>query len=126
MRTITLDQAERSLASAKAAVASARQAVLDAVNVDPEFLIYDRVNREVLSLAVAEGKRYIALLVHDVVKGWTEEGLSDGEIAHKINEAVLPVVLQGPDDTWSGRSNDARRAYFDGVRQAAQQVVRGF
>lgn len=40
-----------------------------------------------------------------------------------IAEGVGDLLAQGADDDWSGRCNDVRRAYHDGVRQAAREVL---
>lgn len=36
---------------------------------------------------------------------------------------LLRLVSRGPDDTWSGRANDVRRAYHDGVRRGVQYAM---
>jgi hypothetical protein len=41
-----------------------------------------------------------------------------------VIETLTRIVLRGADDTWSGRGNDARRAYFDGVRETADDLLR--
>lgn len=41
----------------------------------------------------------------------------DGGKQAAIAEA-LGLLVRGPDDGWSGRTNDVRRSYFDGVRVA--------
>ena len=53
---------------------------------------------------------------------------ADDETAARaaVVAAVGDLLTAGPDDTWSGRGNEIRRAWFDGVRAAAQFVLRGF
>ena len=38
----------------------------------------------------------------------------------------LEMLRSGADDTWSGRGNDARRAYFDGVCDEIDRLRRGW
>lgn len=35
---------------------------------------------------------------------------------HEVADRITEMLLAGADDTWSGRSNDARRAAFDMLR----------
>lgn len=44
------------------------------------------------------------------------------EDALDVLMAIYDLLVQGPDDTWSGRSGDIKRSYFDGVRQGARDV----
>jgi hypothetical protein len=39
-----------------------------------------------------------------------------------LRQAVLDVLVQGADDTWSGRTNDVRRAYHEGVVSEARTL----
>lgn len=36
---------------------------------------------------------------------------------------VTRLLLQGADDKWSGRGNEQKRAYYDGVRRGAEKVL---
>ena len=36
--------------------------------------------------------------------------------------ASLPIVISGADDTWSGRTNDVKRAAFGGKRKFLDQI----
>lgn len=52
-------------------------------------------------------------------------------LLHKRGEQPVVILAEvtndlanGPDDTWSGRSGDVRRAYYDGMRQAAKRIAR--
>lgn len=38
------------------------------------------------------------------------------------NELVESFILQGADDTWSGRNNDTRRVIFDAKRRVVQDL----
>lgn len=39
---------------------------------------------------------------------------------------VTGYLLRGADDTWSGRGNDLKRAWFDGLREAARGFVKDY
>ena len=54
-----------------------------------------------------------------------EWGVDEKEEAclHYLRSHMMRMLLNGPDDTWSGRGNDARRAYHDGVREAWQRIA---
>jgi hypothetical protein len=41
----------------------------------------------------------------------------------EIYEKLLKWLLRGPDDQWSGRSNDSRRIKFDGERDAIREIL---
>lgn len=48
---------------------------------------------------------------------------SQGEdVREAVRDAALRLLEAGADDEWSGRGNDARRARFDGVREAVRDV----
>lgn len=68
--------------------------------------------RSIVSLAEAEGVHYVFALV-DQMKARNVEG-------DAIRDSLVSMLIQGADDAWSGRANDARRARFDGVRDAVQ------
>lgn len=48
------------------------------------------------------------------------------EVRQIAEQAVADLVFAGADDTWSGRGNDAARARFDGIRNEARRIVRGY
>ena len=68
--------------------------------------------RSVVSLAEAEGAHSVFALV-DQMKA---NGREDAD----IRDALVSMLIRGADDSWSGRANDARRAQFDGVREAVR------
>ncbi len=51
-----------------------------------------------------------------------KETLPDPDAAFR--QFLTEQVLAGPDDTWSGRSNDLARVRFDALRKAAQVYLR--
>lgn len=68
--------------------------------------------RSIVSLAEAEGIHEVFALV-DQAKS---RGMEDAA----IRDRLVSMLVHGADDSWSGRANDARRARFDGVRDAVQ------
>lgn len=48
--------------------------------------------------------------------------IEGGHTAAEAYESVVDLVLNGADDSWSGRGNDAKRAEFDGIREAVQNL----
>lgn len=68
--------------------------------------------RSVVSLAEAEGVHSVFQVV-DRMKARNSENVD-------IREYLVSLLVRGADDSWSGRANDARRAQFDGVREAVQ------
>jgi hypothetical protein len=50
------------------------------------------------------------------------EGLDDQQQKDKATN----MLLNGPDDGWSGRTNDVRRAQHDGLVRRASEIIRGY
>lgn len=46
--------------------------------------------------------------------------------AHEAAKAAAEILTRSSDDTWSGRTNDIKRAYYDGMREVAGKVVRSW
>lgn len=63
---------------------------------------------------------FAALAEWAAEKGWDDTLI----VAEKLN-GLTKVALRRVDDTWSGRSNDAKRAYADGWREAVETIWRG-
>lgn len=95
--------------NALAAVARAKEAVVQEIQSDNTSA--DRINDHVLTLAEQEGALQVA---------WYE----DWEDQQAAREEVVRLVMTGAGDTWSGRGNDVRRARYDGLRKAANRMVR--
>ena len=71
-------------------------------------------------LAEAEGHRFSALsFVRHMRSGATQT-----EAAHEVIADVIGG--SGADDTWSGRSNDTKRAFYDGRREMASAIYDHF
>ena len=76
----------------------------------------NRLANAVNRLAEAEGRQSAVARLAAA----EEFGASDSE----IEAEALSILLRGADDTWSGRTNDAKRAFFDGVRDAIESLKR--
>ena len=59
-----------------------------------------------------------------LVRKTDERSMVNGLEVDERLEVLTDLLLRGADDTWSGRTNDANRAYFDGVRETAAFVMR--
>jgi len=83
----------------------------------------DDLARMVNDIADAEGQAHVyAIAAHVNGKdGWASQADADAA----IREWVTSLLTAGADDTWSGRTNDAKRAHWDGIRTAAGDVLRG-
>lgn len=123
--------AQRDTAAAR--VVAARQRVADAATLSgiPEgerqhFTSWEEAGRAALILAEAEGALSIyevaASLARQVADGTTV--LPVDSIADALEAMAIRRLSAHPDDVWSGRLNDARRAYHDGVRAAAVEFIR--
>lgn len=84
----------------------------------------DQLNAYVLRRAEAWGVAHMFTRVEQAEKWATEHGADAKGVATAALAEVLDVLLEGPDDTWSGRGNDVRRAQYDGVRQAGKEIRR--
>lgn len=51
------------------------------------------------------------------------EGLASGASAATIKATLIGLLVNGPDDGWSGRTNDVRRAEYDGLREFVSQTA---
>jgi uncharacterized membrane protein YccC len=90
--------------------------------------------RNRLYLAVGERKdsQYLAAAVNAVaevegklqVLGYAQRASSNGKSPEEMVASLLDNVLMGADDGWSGRTNDAKRAHFDGKREGVRWIVR--
>lgn len=89
--------------------------------------------REHLAALAAEGSiRELACAVNEIayfegahlVRSTYERSMENGLETDETLEILTDLLLRGADDTWSGRANDANRAYFDGVRETAAYVMR--
>lgn len=78
-----------------------------------------------LAVCTAEGKAAARITYRNAIR-YAEADRPTEDAAEIGRRAVTDLVLTGADDTWSGRNNDARRARFDGIRSAANEILRGW
>lgn len=71
-------------------------------------------------MAEVEGAHKAWAIAAAILRG----ALDSGTVADPTR--LWALLLDGADDTWSGRGNDVRRAYADGVRRAVSEAVRLF
>ena len=70
------------------------------------------------ALAEAEGHAFACGIVRDALIGEATP--------EQVMASLTKRLLNGADDGWSGRKNDARRAWFDGYRAAVNEYLWGF
>ena len=111
--TVQINQIRKSRTATAEVVQALRDAIIATVN---DGQLHDGINTAVLALATAEGAAsYWAkmLFVADIVTS------RDGDVTAALQDSTLRLLTNGANDDWSGRGNDAKRAYFDGLRAAA-------
>ena len=69
---------------------------------------------QAIRISYAEGEAAARVMYRDALMRVDEE---------RGKKYLLTQVLNGADDTWSGRGNDGRRARYDGFRQAVREIV---
>ena len=75
-----------------------------------------------LKLAKLEGMAHVFQNVEDAETVMTERGDDRDRIDYVVMATLVTELEGGAGDTWSGRGNDRRRSYFDGVCEAARTV----
>lgn len=116
--TITLTETfSTKLDSACQHVVAARQRVITQME---QGRTADQSVDALLSLADAEGARDVWSKLATVATYHCKSGVEITEA--QVMQVVMDLLTRGADDTWSGRGNDVKRAYFDGVRSAATRV----
>lgn len=56
----------------------------------------------------------------------TRNALAEAGTKGNVNAALLNGLMAGPDDTYTGRRNDIRRAFFDGFHREAFKIMQGW
>src|SRR5438045_2097590 len=79
----------------------------------------NHVAGEIETLAKDVGK---AVATKQILKALQHPKGGDLEAAKEASR----MLTMGADDSWSGRTNDVKRAYHDGVRQVAGRAVEDF
>lgn len=102
---------EALLAPVKSAKQTLAQKATDAVTDD--FLLGDRLVVAAQAVMCAEAVASAAFTYRNM--------LANGADAGRRKDYLFSLMRGGADDTWSGRSNDARRSAFDSVREWADR-----
>jgi hypothetical protein len=81
---------------------------------DPSY-IYTWATR----LKEADGRRSVfRMMSYAMAQNEHIDHAPQERMVRAFEEAMALALLQGADDSWSGRENDGNRAYYDGVRKA--------
>lgn len=95
-----------------ALVAAARETLVEiATKGSDSHTLAQAVN----AVAEMEGRVEVRALVVHALRHEADE--------QQIRQSLLQRLLQSPNDTWSGRTNDARRARMDGVREEIEHML---
>lgn len=78
--------------------------------------VAERIGDQLVSLAKLEGQLKVYALVDSLYATYERP---DAQVRGYLTQ----WLLQGADDTWSGRGNDLKRAHHDGVRNATREVL---
>lgn len=76
---------------------------------------YEELAKMANDVAEEDGR----LLVRWTLRNAMAHGATQGEAEATLTQ----LVLRHPGDTWSGRANDARRCYMDGVREEVKALT---
>ena len=110
-----LDTYTDHLRDAEERIRNRRSALVEHLT-NPEIAIDGRsIAREANMIAYDEGIVRIASMMISALK----RELSAGE----IKTSLLDILARGADDNWSGRGNDVRRSYHDGVLDMVNAVL---
>ena len=84
-----------------------------------EFVGHKEITDTAMSLAYTEGVAYTLVRYADL--------RMDFDCGHdEAVDVLVSEVMNGADDTWSGRGNDGNRSYFDGRRETVSKMKRGW
>ena len=114
---VTLQVARKSEMATKALEATQAKAVELAQAGNMSADDWARYANEV---AKAEGVAHVWIRLQLTVNYFAKEGMELTDAA--LLDPILELLGAGADDGWSGRVNDARRARFDGIREAANSA----
>lgn len=81
--------------------------------------------------ATEVGYEELVKMAHDVAEEdgrllvrWTlRNAMAHGATQGEAEATLTQLLLRSPGDTWSGRTNDARRCYMDGVRDEVKSLI---
>lgn len=104
-----LDQAQAELVNLK------EQLVLElqiSLGPDSNYLSSEAIAKSANRIAEAEGE----VRAMSILAGAQKQEMD-------LKSAILRHALRSPDDEWSGRTNDVRRAFADGLRTALEDSL---
>lgn len=109
-----IDNLQRAIDRVERNVAATRTEIKDTVEAAEQAGLTAIAAEKVAKLAnqLAEYEASLALLTNALNKDWDS-----------IRRMVVSRVMVGPDDGWSGRSNDVRRSAFDGTRKTGDALL---
>ena len=103
------------LAAAQDRLDEMKDALAADLAADPGAFDSERIAKAANAIAAQEGTiRVLAVLAKLKANYASDEA---------IQRALLREALRVPDDQWSGRANDVRRAYADGHREALDNAM---
>lgn len=111
-RTITAETTDEQIL---APIKRAKQALLDFVTeeIDGEYLKGDQMVQKAQAVQVAEAVAHVSMRYAQVVR---DENVTN----EKKMTFLIRLLTENPDDQWSGRKNDSKRAANDAVREWAR------
>lgn len=103
------------LAAAQDRLAEMKAALAADLAASPDEFDSERIAKAANAIAAQEGAIRVRVVLASLE---ANEVSADGTA-----RALLRESLRGPDDQWSGRANDVRRAYADGHREALNDAM---
>lgn len=124
MNAQTIERITQKAVIADEAVGGARASLANLVTKEEMFNLSDlaRLTNNVASAIGANDAWAHALLIVKYYDG-TTIAKDFSLIGPAILDSLTSKLLQGADDSWSGRGNDVARSQFDGFRNAARGIT---
>lgn len=92
---------------------------LSSITFDTENFSISEFSYDAVTIATKQGRKYALEMI--------KRALEHPKGGHKeAADTAASLLMVGADDTSSGRGNDLRRAYHDGVRAVATRVVQQY
>lgn len=128
--SINLDDLDTAVQSLRGTLDSHRVALRDymveiTAPATAQTINYERIDLFSRQIAEDEGAMVAAIRAAQTVTGLAKNGYSLENYAGlaALLVRVAEGVSAGQDDTWSGRGNDAKRAYNDGFREVTSKII---
>jgi hypothetical protein len=78
---------------------------------------------EFAAQAVSTARRMGETRAEEEIKRLTDNPVATPQDVHRH---LVERLVQGPDDSWSGRTNDLKRAYFEGYTAYARRTIEAY